>query len=480
MYKVCIADDEEFVLASVRRRIEQSGMELEIAGAARNGVEAYELYERVCPDIYFVDINMPLCSGLDFVERVRKLDKNSITKFIIISGYDDFKYMKKAIHTRVSNYILKPIQQQEFIDTLREVCASLDEIKRKQYEEYGRQWEYFRDFVQRKPFFSGTAILLYEEEILGKIQKIEGAEQFAGAFPHKTWSGIRFHESDNLALMLGEDIWLDEREICDVWEKSGRRGWYLVYKTGTNMDAAALMRELESTLNVRFWNGGLHLLAARSVEKQPEEIDLEELDRAIEDLREEKWQEQLNLIFDKIFQSNKNRGILREFYHSVLILAADKYRQHNFDIPENLKRELYPYALDNCTNQGEIRNKINEYIKLVHGKIVQEAGRNDLADQTAAYLDVHYTEDISLSDLANEFFVAPGYLAKKFKEKKDITVMQYLENCRMKNAAQLLGSTDMNVTEIARSTGYNDANYFTRAFKKKYGISPRDFRNGKR
>lgn len=174
MYKVCIADDEEFVLESVRWRIQQSVIELEIAGVARNGIEAYELYEKVCPDIYFVDINMPLCSGLDFVERVRNLDKNSITKFIIISGYDDFKYMKKAIHAKVSNYILKPIQQQEFTDTLKEVCASLDEIKRKQYEEYGRQWEYFRDFAQRKPVFSGTAVLLYEEGILGKNTENRG------------------------------------------------------------------------------------------------------------------------------------------------------------------------------------------------------------------------------------------------------------------------------------------------------------------
>ena len=66
--------------------------------------------------------------------------------------------------------------------------------------------------------------------------------------------------------------------------------------------------ELESTLNVRFWNGSLHLLAAQSVEKQPEEIGLEDLDRAIEDLREEKWQGQLNLIFDKIFWKARKTG----------------------------------------------------------------------------------------------------------------------------------------------------------------------------
>ena len=147
MIKICIADDEEYVLKSIRRRIEQSGLDVEIAGTAKNGVEAYELYEKVNPDIYYVDINMPLCSGLDFVERVRTLDKNSITKFIIVSGYDDFAYMKKAIKTGVVNYIMKPISQQEFMDTLREACEDIEALREKQIEEYGRQWEFFQDYM---------------------------------------------------------------------------------------------------------------------------------------------------------------------------------------------------------------------------------------------------------------------------------------------------------------------------------------------
>ena len=58
MIKICIADDEEYVLKSIRRRIEQSGLDVVISGTAMNGVEAYELYEKVNPDIYYVDINM--------------------------------------------------------------------------------------------------------------------------------------------------------------------------------------------------------------------------------------------------------------------------------------------------------------------------------------------------------------------------------------------------------------------------------------
>lgn len=480
MYKVCIADDEELVLESIRQRIAKSGMNLEVTGVARNGIEAYELYEKVSPDIYFVDINMPLCSGLDFVERVRRLDKDSITKFVIISGYDDFKYVKKAIQTRVVNYILKPIQQQEFLDTLREVCESLDEIKQRMHEEYKRQWQYFRNFLQSMPVFSGTALLLYGDRLMERIQsgETEETQSLSAVFPPETWSYIRFHECDNLSLMLAENKWLDERQINEIWEKIKCTGEdYLVYKTGKGMNTAGMMKEMESVLNGRFWAGSLHLLASVKPEQNEYEGGLEELNKALEDFREEKWREKLELVFQKVFENRKNRGILTEFYHYVLILAADKYRQHNFDIPENLKRELYPYSIDNCASQDEIRDKISEYLKLIHEKIVRGSGRNDLSDQAATYLEMHYTEDITLTDLANEFFVAPVYLAKRFKEKQNITVMQFLENCRMEKAVELLESSELNVTEIARLTGYNDANYFTRAFKKKHGMTPREYRS---
>ena len=132
MYSICIADDEKYVLKSIAQRISSSGMELEVVGMAGNGLEALELYDREQPDIFFVDINMPVVNGLDFIERIRKKAPDVRTRFIIISGYDDFAYMKKAIQLGVINYIKKPILQQEFTDMLRDVCRQLDEEKEKE------------------------------------------------------------------------------------------------------------------------------------------------------------------------------------------------------------------------------------------------------------------------------------------------------------------------------------------------------------
>lgn len=483
MIKICIADDEEYVLKSIRRRIEQSGLDVEIAGTAKNGVEAYELYEKVNPDIYYVDINMPLCSGLDFVERVRTLDKNSITKFIIVSGYDDFAYMKKAIKTGVVNYIMKPISQQEFMDTLREACEDIEALREKQIEEYGRQWEFFQDYMERREKFSGTALLFYGEDALAGIREAaEGLREILHEkISHDSWDHIRFHGSEHLAMLLGSDVWLNEKQICALWEETGKyQEVYLAYKTGRDMKVTDMANTLEYAMLGRFFPGALHIMEADRPADRGGEMNLEVLDRAIENTREEKWEEEVESAFDEIFAHRDNRGLLKSFYHSVLILTANKYTQHNFEIPEKLKTELYPFSLMNCADQEEIRHKVKGYIRMIHEKIAGESEKDGLVQQVIRFLETHYTEDISLTDVANEFFVVPNYLAKKFKEKKNMTAMQYLENFRMEKAADYLRNTEQSVTEIAGKVGYNDANYFTRTFRKRYGISPREYRNRQR
>ena len=84
MWKVCVADDEKYVLKSITQRIEISGMPFEIAGVAGDGREAIALYETYHPDVFFVDINMPIIDGLDFISRIRLQDPESNTLFVII------------------------------------------------------------------------------------------------------------------------------------------------------------------------------------------------------------------------------------------------------------------------------------------------------------------------------------------------------------------------------------------------------------
>ena len=92
------------------------------------------------------------------------------------------------------------------------------------------------------------------------------------------------------------------------------------------------------------------------------------------------------------------------------------------------------------------------------------------------YLDEHYTEKLTLDELAEKFFINKFYLSKIFKETYGTTVNNYLISKRITRAKQLLRFTDMTVDEVGVTVGMGDANYFSRMFRKVEGISPREYR----
>lgn len=485
MLRACIADDEKYVLESIRERIRQSGLEIQVTGTASNGRDAFELYEREKPDIFFVDIQMPFCSGLDFVERVRESDKDSITKFIIISGYDDFSYMKRAIKTSVVNYILKPIQQEEFLETLKEICEELKAVRGKLLEESRKNIRLLQDFLEESPRFTGTAFLIWGEELLKKIKEYgdrENENLFYEKLPDGEWRHIRFYESENLILCLKENEYLTEKEVYSLWEGirmyTGKHS-VLVYRLANEENLDRITEEMGTSMNRRFWEKEIHIFRSEK-DRTVGEIDIEGIGNGLENVREKAWEKELEEKYGKIFKGDyrENGGKLVKLYHSLLILTANKYTVHNFEVPEKLKEELYPQVLAKYENREAVLRAVKGHMTMFHEKLVKEAEKSGLIEQVAGYLELHYEEELNLQDIANEFFVAPNYLTRRFKEKKGITAMQYLENYRMEKAEELLRSTNLNVTEIAGACGYSDANYFTRTFKKRNGMSPRKYREG--
>ena len=116
MLGVVIADDEARNCRLIDALVDWPGMGLEVAAVVHNGIEAYEAVEREKPDILITDIRMPGFSGLDLIERVKKLQPE--LELIIISGYAHFEYAQQAIRLGVGYYLLKPINKSELNSTL--------------------------------------------------------------------------------------------------------------------------------------------------------------------------------------------------------------------------------------------------------------------------------------------------------------------------------------------------------------------------
>lgn len=110
MCKIIICDDEPTIRNGLKHLIESADSKLKVAGLAGNGYEACKLINEVKPEIALMDINMPGLNGLEVIQEISAA--SPFTKFIIISGYDEFQYAQKAIQLKAYDYLLKPINKE--------------------------------------------------------------------------------------------------------------------------------------------------------------------------------------------------------------------------------------------------------------------------------------------------------------------------------------------------------------------------------
>ncbi len=158
MVDIVICDDEVILRNGLKSWVERSGLPLHVSGTAGNGLQALELIAQQKPFIALMDINMPGMPGLDVIEEVQK--RGIGTRFIIISGHDEFQYARRACHLNVVDYLLKPIDRGELMELLKKV---LEQIRKEQLTQ--------KVFVEKED--------TTKEKILGYIQENFTKQQFS-------------------------------------------------------------------------------------------------------------------------------------------------------------------------------------------------------------------------------------------------------------------------------------------------------------
>jgi len=129
-YKLLIVDDEKTILEGLKTVVDWNELGYEIIGEAGNGVEALSfIRNNGCPDVVLADIRMPLMDGLELMKCAREEGYNF--HFIILSGYDHFEYVQKAIELGADNYILKPTKLDELINKFKALKDKMDEEQKK-------------------------------------------------------------------------------------------------------------------------------------------------------------------------------------------------------------------------------------------------------------------------------------------------------------------------------------------------------------
>ena len=137
--RVLLVDDEIMIREGFKRLFDWEAHDCEVVGEAGDGMEALTKIDALHPDIVIMDINIPIMNGLKVIQLSRIKHPN--TAFVIVSGYDDFSYCREALRLQITDYILKPVNYEEFGSCIDNMKISLFERRVSAAEEPEKQEE---------------------------------------------------------------------------------------------------------------------------------------------------------------------------------------------------------------------------------------------------------------------------------------------------------------------------------------------------
>ena len=137
--RVLLVDDEIMIREGFKRLFDWEAHDCEVAGEASDGMEALTKIDALRPDIVIMDINIPIMNGLKVIQLSRI--RHPGIAFVIVSGYDDFAYCREALRLQITDYILKPVNYEEFGSCIDNMKISLFERRVSAAEEPEKQEE---------------------------------------------------------------------------------------------------------------------------------------------------------------------------------------------------------------------------------------------------------------------------------------------------------------------------------------------------
>lgn len=533
MYRIVIADDEEYTRDLLAKNINQSQKEFQVVGKAQDGQEAFALVKELQPDILITDICMPTVDGLELIRRIQ--ESNYSLKTVIISGYDDFAYAKQALTLGVTEYLLKPFSPDELYTVLEKIKAELERQKtlmsniqemQEQLEDSRQiyQEQVIKDIVQKMHsveqlveragkagialdvnYYAAGVLRLYpnfskqEQDMKSFLTVIKDAY-----FNKKCNTYItRIHGKQIIILFLGDyhnpqtfckEIKEGLSTICASMEK------YYDLKTscvigGIYQDWQKIHDSYEEALSV--WRGILEMPESVVFYEDKALNGETEKKEALERPRELEQQLLVHIQMGRMEKAEESLYEILLYYESMNVQSSDFVSISLLGLVLDISS-----ILTKVGGQGQIWEDENvvgylknhfSYGSLHEAQEVLQAYVSKCCEQFTAINErqgdriVFQVKELVEKNLGDEGFnletasamlyFSHNYVRQIFKQITGESFMEYLIRRRMEKAKELLKNETYKIQDVASWMGYSNQRYFASCFKKYYGYTPTEYRN---
>ena len=524
MLRVLLVDDEPFIVQGLAVLIDWEKEGYVIVGTAANGQAALEFLEEEKVDLIIADIKMPVMSGLELLENIRKR-KISEAYFVILSGYADFSYAQRAIKYKCTEYILKPVEKESLLRILRNVAGMCKTQKQKNQNNkkmeraylernvmallYGKFDNINLEYVKKHMHLSkGVRYIGIELERLGVQEEIPDEEkrQLQRTLYGACLEFLKEEGSYCIFDVSGQEKSYDIGFIyCDYMGES--RGISLneyIEKFLSNVKDAVQMpvvilvgKEVNDISNVSKSYGTVCVLRSLEAFHQKKEIyyyeeevqvnfsnivlckkSLDALLGAIEQNSKTEIIQSVDLLYEEMKQMGVNTEVVNLNINYLMFQLIHLATQQDSGInQEEILRFISESSFEEGIRRGSKRHLTRfscEYAAYL-AQLRKNVSRGVLAE-VEKEVQENYAENLTLKELSKKYYVNSAYLGQLFRKQYGQSFKDYLNIYRIEQAVLLLLHTDKKIYEVAEAVGYHDLDYFVNRFISAKGCTPAKFR----
>ncbi|MHA7966514.1 response regulator transcription factor [Paenibacillus sp. CAU 1782] len=518
MYTVIIVDDELFVRKGLRGLIDWSGNGYVVIDEADNGDDALDLIRDCKPDLVITDIRMPGMDGIELIQAASELAPD--VEFVIISGYNDFRYAQQAMRFGVTDYVLKPIDQEDIAQALAKLRDKLAEKKKrreasrlesgeKQIEALIRG-ELKEDGLSEwaKPWLeAGASVYNYALVELNVAPPWSRGElQSKNELREKIREAVRAE-----APAFGAPVLYEHRKsygfvVPDVYEKGGdenlRRflqGVLQRIEAGTGVEvciyAGHSVQSLEQlqasyasakeTVAYKFLKPGEPVLLHADIAGTPLYYKhlSQEAQRGLTDAMErndgEAIRQAIVIIIAEFQRERFSPEAIKTAIVQCVLETGRLIRELQGDEKGLRHMEVIISWHDHNITLNQLRTMLEDFsfeaAEMIGG--LTRTSALGVISKVKQYMDDHFHENINLKSISAQFYMNAAYLGQLFKKTYDVYFNDYLLQLRIEEAKRLLRQSDLRVYEIASRVGFNKPDYFVTQFEKLENMPPTEYRN---
>lgn len=519
MNSLLVVDDEKHYADSLVDTIPWETLGISKVWKAYSASEAMALIETLPIDILMTDIHMPRMNGLELIEQARLHIPG--LKCLLLTGYADFDYARKAIELQAIDYLMKPAKDEQLLLAMGRIVKQLEQERAVE-----QGFRIYRD--NSTELKAGLLLKALDGTLLGKAL-IEKLKLFDLPLPmpgsvtmclirldspfdgHDLYSQslIRFAVMNMLEELLMDryDCWSATDEegnlLVIVYDLSGaptELEWVRERMVQLTQEVRRLLKgevsvsetsclfpdELQSSYMVV--KSGLNNetgLASQQPEINREEAllmrKLYEAPLLTHLLETEQWEDAEVKIraFVSPLMHTGSPALMRD----VFFFLSNAFQYIANRSGRTLAEVLTPGQAafmkgKTMLHALQLESWGLEALRTLREKLSEEAEDHNQAivRKTQVYIQMELDKDLSLNLLARRVFIHPNHLSKLFKQCTDTTVSQYIYEQRMLKACDLLKHTNHKIYHIGESIGYPNTNWFIRKFRDYYQLTPLEFR----